>query len=243
MRAATHPAVLVLLAVLLLPQRAARAEAGISLYTQLPLLVGLEASIGSHRFWELAVSGGITPSPYVAIIQEFAQDAQGSDVIEGTLENALGAQVQLRIFPIRGVGFFIAGGYDLLLVEGEVQAPAGSTSQALEEPDTGSDLPPSERNSPQSGFDPTDPTKPPDGGSELPPLQPRKEAVTSVVHAVHGALGYRHHLGRFYLQAELALLKAVSASSTPDELDGYLESIYTENLLVPLLGLSGGICF
>ena len=210
------------------------------MFTSIPVLVGIEAGVGSRLRWELAIAGGVTPEAYVRVIQGLAEEETDSDVIRATLGQALAGQAQVRLFPATGFGLFLAAGYEVYRVNGIIEVdPAGAVSgQAIEEPDTGRELPPGGGD----GFDPFDPPRPPggDGSSEEPEVSRRREEVTSFIHALRFGLGYRQHLGHFFLQGEIAVIKAVAASSSPDDLDEYLEGIYTENLLVPLLCVVAG---
>ncbi len=210
-------------------------ELGLGVQTLFPASLGLEAHLGSSLTWELAVSGGFLPGVYVDAIEPLAQDEESGEVLQGTLRNGLGLGAQLRLFPLRGFGFFVGLGYELYLAEGTVQLTLdeGQAQQALEDPDTGSDLPP--------GGGPDDPVTPPVAGGD--PQGEQAVDVSSVIHLLRVGVGYRQILGRLYLQAELAVLKAVAASSEPAAAQDYLDQIYTDNLLVPVLGVGAGLLF
>jgi len=200
-----------------------------------PADVGFEVAGGITDAFQVALTGGFLPGPYVRIIEEFAEDPESSAVLHSTLGGGLGGSLQLRVHPVQDVGLFLSIGYALYLVSGTILVDPGPavTAQSLEEdPDTGGGLAP--------GPQPDDP-----GDGEGDPNLPsaRKEDVKSWIHLLRAGLGYRYTRGHLYVQIELALLKAVTASSTPEGLNDYLRQVYVESLLVPVGSVGAGVRF
>ena len=224
------PAALLGLALLLLPG-AARAEVGLGLYTSFPLVAGLEVAAGSHLGWEVALAGGITPAPYARLVGDLAEDGSSAELVESTLAGSFGVGLRLRVFPKRGLGVFLGGGYDLLRLAGDSRT-AATVRQALEEPDTGGGLAP--------GGDEPGPDPGGGDGAEADAAATSRR-VAAVVQALQVAVGYRHFFGPVYLQGELSLLKAIAASVSPAELQDELGATFTDSLLVPGVGLALGL--
>lgn len=211
----------------------ATGEFSAGVQTTVPVDVGLEVAGGITDAFQVVLTGGLTPNGYVNIIEQFAEDPESSAVIHGTLGGALGGSLQVRVHPVQDFGMFLSVGYSLYLVSGSILVDPGPLVQEQplqEEPDTGGGLAPG----PQ-----------PDGGggdgADLPSA--RREDVKSWIHMLRAGLGYRYTAGHFYVQMELALLKAISASSTPEGLDEYLRQVYVDSLLVPVGGVGVGVRF
>ncbi len=210
---------------------AAMPGAGAGLSTTIPVAVGAEAFFGAIGRGELVIGGGYTPDAYVTIIERFAQDQEGSDVIESTLGTGKILSVGMRVFPVPG--WYLYGGYEAYWVDGTigVKVSPSTVMSGLEEPDTGSDLP-----IPGGGGGVPGPGLPSDE-----PSVTVQEDVSSVIHVLRVGLGYRMVMeGRWYLQGEVSVIKAVDANSKPEHLDSYLHDVYVDNLLVPVVGISAG---
>lgn len=219
------------------PKSEAKASFDIGCATEVPLMIGGQATL--ELPYRLLVQGevGVLPGAYVNAIDSVlsgagAYDATTSELVRSTLQNSLVVRASAGFRPFANHGLEIMGGYTLASLGGGVSA-----RQAVEAV-SGVALP-----------------------AEIPDAQIQ---LRTTIHSLHVSLGWRWVVAdHFVIRASLAYLQSVSSSSSlavpasvaalpavaarvdqvSQAMDTTLNDSYTKYAKLPVMGLSLGYRF
>jgi hypothetical protein len=219
------------------PGNARQASFDIGAATEVPLMVGGQATLELPLGFLLQGEVGVMPTGFVNGIDSVltgagVYDASTSTLVRNTLKTSLVVRGSAGIRPFTNHGFEIMGGYTLASLTGEMGARQIVESMS---------------------------------GAALPPQVPDAQIqLKTTIHSVHVALGWRWLIGdHVVVRASVAYLQSVGSSSSlsiPSTLtavpgvaaqvaqvnqtvDTTLNDTLTKYLKIPVLGLSLGYRF